>query len=91
MKRGNITIIAIIIASQVLINIAVVSGSIPPTGVPLPFISHGGTSLVVFMASIGVLLNISKQSKASFADCGNFLQKKPTFAFFKKRKKKLTF
>ncbi len=51
-----------IIGIQVLINIAVVTGSIPPTGVPLPFISAGSTSLVVFMASIGVLLNIYKQS-----------------------------
>ena len=62
--------IGTIIASQTLINIAVVSASMPPTGVPLPFISHGGTSLVVFMASIGILLNISKQSKTSFVDCG---------------------
>ena len=50
------------IGVQVLINIAVVSGSIPPTGVPLPFISSGGTALVVFMFAIGVLLNISKQN-----------------------------
>jgi cell division protein FtsW len=58
--------IATVIASQTLINIAVVSGSIPPTGVPLPFVSHGGTSLVVFMAAIGIVLNISKQSKMGF-------------------------
>lgn len=55
--------ITTVIASQVLINIAVVSGSIPPTGVPLPFISAGSTSLVVFMSAIGILLNISNQSK----------------------------
>lgn len=54
--------ITTVIASQVLINIAVVTGSIPPTGVPLPFISAGGTALVVFMFCVGVLLNISKQS-----------------------------
>ena len=54
-----------VIASQVLINIAVVTGSIPPTGVPLPFISSGGTALVVFMAAIGILLNIHRQSKNS--------------------------
>ncbi len=58
--------ITTVIASQVLINIAVVTGSIPPTGVPLPFISSGGTALVVFMSSIGVLLNIDKQSKKKF-------------------------
>ncbi len=54
-----------IIAIQLLINIAVVTGSIPPTGLPLPFISAGSTSLVVFMSAIGVLLNIDKQSKRS--------------------------
>ena len=51
-----------VIATQVLVNIAVVTGSIPPTGVPLPFISAGSTALVVFMASVGVLINIYKQS-----------------------------
>ena len=55
--------ITTVIASQVLINIAVVTGSIPPTGVPLPFVSAGSTSLVVFMSAVGILLNISKQSK----------------------------
>ncbi len=55
--------ITMIIATQVLINIAVVTGSIPPTGVPLPFISAGSTALVVFMASIGILINIHKQSE----------------------------
>lgn len=54
-----------VLAIQVLINIAVVTGSIPPTGVPLPFISAGSTSLVVFMAGIGVLLNIDKQSRSN--------------------------
>ena len=52
-----------IIATQVLVNIAVVTGSIPPTGVPLPFISAGSTALVVFMASIGILLNIDRESR----------------------------
>lgn len=55
--------IVAIIGIQVLINIAVVTGSIPPTGVPLPFISAGSTALVVFMASIGILINIHKQSE----------------------------
>lgn len=58
--------ITAVIASQVLINIAVVTGSIPPTGVPLPFISAGSTSLVVFMGAIGILLNIDRQSKTRF-------------------------
>ncbi|MCC6442275.1 MAG: putative lipid II flippase FtsW [Armatimonadetes bacterium] len=44
---------------QVFLNIAVNTASCPTTGVPLPFISYGGTSLLLMMASIGVLLNIS--------------------------------
>ena len=56
--------VAIVIAVQVLINIAVVTGSIPPTGLPLPFISAGGTSLMVFMSAIGICLNVQKQSKS---------------------------
>lgn len=54
--------IVAIIALQLIINIAVVTGSIPPTGLPLPFISAGSTSLVVFMSAVGVLLNIDRQS-----------------------------
>lgn len=55
--------VAFIIAVQTLLNIAVVTGSIPPTGLPLPFISSGGTSVMVFMAGIGICLNILRQSK----------------------------
>ena len=51
-----------VIAIQLLINIAVVTGSIPPTGIPMPFISAGGTSLSVFMGAIGILCNVSKNS-----------------------------
>jgi cell division protein FtsW len=45
---------------QALLNIAVVTGSIPTTGIPLPFISYGGSSLVPTLFAIGVLLNISR-------------------------------
>lgn len=55
--------IAAIIAIQVLINIAVVTGSIPPTGLPLPFISAGSSSLIAFCGGIGILLNIGRNSK----------------------------
>ena len=55
--------ITILLSTQVLINIAVVTGSIPPTGVPLPLISAGSTSIVAFMAMFGILLNIHKQSE----------------------------
>ncbi|MBP3431577.1 MAG: putative lipid II flippase FtsW [Clostridia bacterium] len=55
--------VGIVIAVQTLLNVAVVTGSIPPTGLPLPFISSGGTSVAVFMAAIGVVLNIDRQSR----------------------------
>ena len=55
--------IVLMIASQVIINVAVVTNTIPNTGIPMPFISYGGTALVVCMGLIGVLLNISKQTK----------------------------
>ena len=45
---------------QVFINIAVVTNTIPPTGIPLPFISYGGTSLVFLMAEMGMVLGISR-------------------------------
>jgi cell division protein FtsW len=50
-----------VLAIQAVINIAVVTGSMPVTGVPLPFISYGGSSLVINMMAVGVLLNISRQ------------------------------
>lgn len=51
-----------VLAVQVVLNIAVVTGLVPPTGLPLPLISAGSTSLVVFLGAIGILLNISRQS-----------------------------
>ncbi len=49
---------------QALVNIGTVVGALPITGVPLPFVSFGGTSLVVGMAAIGVMLNIGQQGRA---------------------------
>lgn len=49
---------------QAIINIAVVTSSMPNTGMPLPFFSYGGTSLLILLASVGILLNISRASKA---------------------------
>lgn len=54
--------IASLILIQVLLNIAVVTGLVPPTGLPLPFISAGSTSIMVFMAMLGVVQNIAKQT-----------------------------
>lgn len=52
-----------VFAIQTLINIAVVTGSIPPTGLPLPFVSCGSSSLIVFLGGVGILLNVSKKTK----------------------------
>ncbi|MCR5432330.1 MAG: putative lipid II flippase FtsW [Lachnospiraceae bacterium] len=49
------------IALQVMINLCVVTGLIPSTGIPLPFISYGGSSTVVLLGEIGMVLNVSKQ------------------------------
>ncbi|MBF8982242.1 stage V sporulation protein E [Lutibacter sp. B2] len=54
--------ITAMVAVQVIINIAVATSSMPVTGIALPFISWGGTSLSIFMAAIGILLNISRYS-----------------------------
>ena len=52
--------ITTLIAVQAVINIAVVTGSMPTTGMALPFISYGGTGLLILLFSVGILLNISR-------------------------------
>ncbi len=52
--------LTLMIVVQAFINIGVVSGSLPTTGIPLPFISYGGSSLLANMIAVGILLNISK-------------------------------
>lgn len=54
--------ITIMLAVQVLLNVAVVTSSMPPTGITLPFISFGANALLLFMGSMGILLNISRHS-----------------------------
>lgn len=54
--------ITIMLALQVILNIAVVTSSMPPTGITLPFVSYGGNALILFMGSMGILLNISRHS-----------------------------
>ena len=58
--------ITVSICIQAYINIAVSSSMIPATGVPMPFISYGGTSLFITMCMIGILLNISKKKVRRF-------------------------
>lgn len=64
---GGLTAIGItsLITVQTVLNVAVVTSSVPPTGVSLPFFSYGGTSLVLIMGAVGVLLNISRYSNYS--------------------------
>ena len=52
------------IALQAIINMCVVSGLMPITGASLPFFSYGGTSLMILLAEIGVLLSVSRQITA---------------------------
>lgn len=51
------------ITVQVCINIAAISGLLPLTGIPLPFFSYGSTAMIIMLAEIGILLNISKQAR----------------------------
>ena len=54
--------ITALVGIQVIINIAVVTSSMPATGMPLPFFSYGGTALFILLCAMGVLLNISRAS-----------------------------
>lgn len=67
--------ITLVYAIQVVVNALVVSGSIPPTGLPLPLISSGNTSLIFTMAAMGVLYNISKSAKRAPERAGGFAKK----------------
>ncbi|MCP4416933.1 MAG: cell division protein FtsW [Chloroflexi bacterium] len=69
------------IVYQAFINIAVITAVIPFTGIPLPFLSYGGTSLVISMIGAGILLNISRDSA---------LQKRPQGGNGRKRRKTST-
>jgi len=55
--------ITAMVLCQALINFAVVLGMVPTKGIPLPFVSYGGSSLLVMLLATGVLLNISQQAK----------------------------
>ncbi|MDI6800464.1 MAG: putative lipid II flippase FtsW [Thermodesulfovibrionales bacterium] len=59
--------ISIMIAIQAVVNFAVVTGMVPTKGLPLPFVSYGGSSLIVNMTAIGLLLNVSKTAGRSWS------------------------
>ena len=62
---GTLLVVGIvgIVVLQAIINIAVVTATIPVTGMPLPFFSYGNTALSITMAEMGIVLNVSKQSR----------------------------
>jgi cell division protein FtsW len=53
------------VGAETLINVGAVVGVLPVTGIPLPFISFGGSSLVITMAAAGILINVAKQGESS--------------------------
>lgn len=55
--------ITAMVGVQALFNISVVLGMLPTKGIPLPFVSYGGSSLLITLASVGVLLNITQQTE----------------------------
>ena len=58
--------ITMIFGIQVVVNALVVTGSIPPTGLPLPLVSSGNTSIIIFMAEMGILRNVTRQGTVTF-------------------------
>ena len=57
--------LTIMLATQILVNLGVVTGTLPTKGLPLPFISFGGSALLMTLFSAGVLLNISQHARAA--------------------------
>jgi cell division protein FtsW len=65
--------LTVLVCGQAAINLAAVMGLAPLTGIPLPLVSYGGSSLVVALASVGILLNIADDAgkrRASVPDRG---------------------
>ncbi len=66
-KFGAMLVVGIItqVTLQAVLNIAVVTGTVPNTGISLPFFSHGGTSLLLLLFEMGVVLSVSRQAKVA--------------------------
>lgn len=64
-KFGSLMVIGIVsrVAIQTILNIGVVTNSIPPTGISLPFFSYGGTALVILLVEMGIVLAVSRYSR----------------------------
>ncbi len=56
--------VVLVLALSVVLNMAVIMGVVPPKGVPMPFISYGGSSLLTSLVCVGLLLNLSRTGKA---------------------------
>ncbi|MFH1878876.1 MAG: putative lipid II flippase FtsW, partial [Candidatus Omnitrophota bacterium] len=66
--------IAVMIAFEVIVNIGVSTGFLPTKGLPLPFISYGGTSIIVHLAAMGMLFNMAREAEYDENDKGAALQ-----------------
>ena len=80
--------ITTMIAIQVVMNIAVVTSSMPATGVTLPFVSYGGNALWMFMGAMGILINISRHTaalKASQTKDGTGNERMPRTEIYRRR------
>jgi cell division protein FtsW len=60
--------ITTLLAAQTFLNIGVVTGAIPPTGISLPFFSYGGTALLIQLVEMGMILSVSRQIPAARAE-----------------------
>jgi cell division protein FtsW len=67
------------IALDAFVNIAVATGTVPTTGLPLPFISYGGTSLIIMCSSVGILINIATRATKSELSYAGVDEKKTKF------------
>ncbi len=69
-RFGSLLIVGLttLIAAQTLLNIGVVTGALPTTGISLPFFSYGGTALLIQLASMGIILSVSRQIVAPKAE-----------------------
>ena len=68
-RFGSLLVVGLVtlIAMQTFLNIAVVTGAVPTTGISLPFFSYGGTALAMQLAEMGVVLSVSRQMKPTKA------------------------
>ncbi len=69
-RFGTLLIVGIttLLAAQVFLNIGVVTGVVPPTGISLPFFSYGGTALLIQLGEMGIILSVSRQIPAQKAE-----------------------